>query len=174
MRGKKLIRVLLLAFVSAGLGMLLFKGLLRGTEAGSTPSDTAGTSSVVAVPGGALGQGGLTGPATQVVAYYFHGKFRCASCLAIERLSGKAIREGFPEDLRSGRLEFREVNVDLPENRHFVEDYQLSSQSLVLVQYRDGRQVRWKNLEKVWILLGSEKAFLSYVRYGVSAYLTGA
>jgi len=48
------------------------------------------------------------------------------------------------------------------------------SQSLVIVEYLDGRQVRWKNLEKVWTLLGSEKEFLPYVQEGVSSYLKGA
>ena len=52
--------------------------------------------------------------------------------------------------------------------------YQLTSQSLVIVDYRDGRQVRWKNLEKVWTLLGSGKEFLPYVQEGVSSYLKGA
>lgn len=115
-----------------------------------------------------LGQG------PTVVAYYFHGNFRCVSCVKIEALSRKAVTEGFPEELKSGRLEFREVNVDEPQNRHFTEEYQLSSQSLVIVQLRDGRQVRWQNLEKVWTLLDSERKFISYVRDGVSGFLRSA
>lgn len=106
-----------------------------------------------------------------VIAYYFHGKFRCASCVKIEALSRKAVMEGFPEELKSGRLQFREVNVDEAENRHFIAEYQLSSQSLVLVAIRDGRQVRWQNMEKVWTLLDSEREFIPYVRDGVSGFL---
>jgi hypothetical protein len=48
------------------------------------------------------------------------------------------------------------------------------SQSLVVVEYRDGQQVRWRNLEKVWVLLGSEREFLPYVRERVSDFLKGA
>ena len=80
--------------------------------------------------------------------------------MKIESLSGKVIRERFSEELRTGLLAFREMNVEEPGNRHFIDDYRLTSQSLVIVEYRDGRQVRWKNLEKVWTLLGSEKEFL--------------
>jgi hypothetical protein len=109
-----------------------------------------------------------------VIAYYFHGNFRCASCVKIEALSRKAVTEGFPEELRSGRLEFREVNVDEAQNQHFIVQYQLSSQSLVLVEIRDGRQVRWRNLEKVWTLLDSEREFIPYVRDGVSGFLKSA
>ncbi len=110
----------------------------------------------------------------KVIAYYFHGKFRCVSCVKIETLSRQAIMEGFPDDLKSGRLEFREVNVDDPQNRHFIDDYQLTNKSLVVVELKEGQQVRWKNLVKVWTLLDSEKEFLSYVRDGVSAFLKSA
>jgi hypothetical protein len=110
----------------------------------------------------------------KVVAYYLHGRFRCASCLRIESLSGKAIVAGFPKELRSGRLEFRKVNVEEAGNRHFIGDFRLVSQSLVVVEYRDGRQVRWRNLEKVWELMGSERKFLPYVQGGVSDFLKGA
>ena len=63
--------------------------------------------------------------------------------------------------------------MEEPGNRHFIDDYRLTSQSLVIVEYRDGRQVRWKNLEKVWTLLESEKEFFPYVQEGVSSYLKG-
>jgi hypothetical protein len=160
MNGKKLLTGILLLVVIASLGVLVYKEFGRGTAAVlPEPSTRAGES---------------PGPETRVVAYYFHGRVRCVSCVKIESLSGKAIRERFPEELRTGRLAFREVNIDDPENRHFIDDYGLSSQSLVVVEYRDGRQVRWRNLEKVWVLLGSEKEFLPYVQEGVSSYLKGA
>ncbi|MDD5763013.1 MAG: nitrophenyl compound nitroreductase subunit ArsF family protein [bacterium] len=157
MSGKKLLAGFLLVFVVASVGFLLFKESRRGSQVAARPSGPA-----VAV----------SGPG--VVAYYFHGRVRCASCVKIGNLSGKAIRERFPEEIRKGLVAFREVNIDDPENRHFVDDYGLSSQSLVIVEYRDGRQVRWKNLEKVWTLLDSEKEFLPYVQEGVSSYLKGA
>ena len=107
----------------------------------------------------------------RVIAYYFHGNFRCLSCVKIETLSRKAVTEGFPEEIKSGGLEFRDVNVDEPENRHFIEDYQLTNKSLIVVELREGRQVRWQNLQKVWTLLDSEREFISYVRDGVSGFL---
>ena len=157
MSGKKLLTGFLLVFVMASVGFLLVKEARRGSQAVSRPSGKA-----VAAQG------------VSVAAYYFHGRVRCVSCVKIGNLSGKAIRERFPEELRTGRLAFREVNIDDPANRHFIDDYGLSSQSLVIVEYRDGRQVRWKNLEKIWTLLDSEKEFLPYVQEGVSSYLKGA
>ena len=157
MSGKKFFTGILLVFVVASVGFLLFKESRRGSQVAPRPSGP-----VVAA----------SGPG--VVAYYFHGRVRCASCVKIGNLSGKAIRERFPEELRTGLVAFRQVNIDEPENRHFIEDYGLSSQSLVIVEYRDGRQVRWMNLEKIWTLLDSEKEFIPYVQEGVSSYLKGA
>jgi hypothetical protein len=174
MNGKKLLTGLLLLFVVASVGFLLFNESGRGPEAGSGPALSLGASTTAVLPEASMRPWKSPGPGTRVVAYYFHGRVRCVSCVRIESLSGKAIRERFPGELRSGLLSFRKVNVEEPGNRHFIDDYRLASQSLVIVEFRDGRQVRWKNLEKVWILLNSEKEFLPYVQEGVSSYLKGA
>lgn len=174
MSGKKLLTGTLSMVVVASLGMLLYREFGRGSVAGSAPALRMGASTAGVLPETTTRTGESTGPGTRVVAYYFHGRVRCMSCVKIESLSGKAIRERFPEELRNGLLSYRGVNVDVPENRHFIDDYRLTSQSLVIVEFRDGRQVRWKNLEKVWTLLGSEKEFLPYVQEGVSSYLKGA
>jgi hypothetical protein len=174
MSGKKLLGGFLLVIVAVSLVYLLFRESRRGPGAGPGSAGYPGAATAAAVPDAALRPGEPPGPGTRVVAYYFHGRFRCASCLRIESLSGKAIVEGFPKELRSGRLEFRKVNVEEAGNRHFIGDFRLVSQSLVVVEYRDGRQVRWRNLEKVWELLGSEREFLPYVREGVSDFLKGA
>lgn len=173
MKTKSLVTVALLVFVVVAVGFLIVKET-RTSEGIASPlgarlaADTE-SKGVPPVPDASSTEGNR-----KVVAYYFHGRVRCVSCVKIESLSGKAIRDRFPEELRTGRLAFREVNVEEPGNRHFIDDYRLTSQSLVIVEYRDGRQVRWKNLEKVWTLLGSEKEFLPYVQEGVSSYLKGA
>jgi hypothetical protein len=109
-----------------------------------------------------------------VVAYYFHGTFRCQTCRKIEALSREAVQSGFPEDLKVGRLEWRVINVEEPENEHFVQDYQLFSKSLVLVAKEGSKQTRWKNLQEVWTLVGNKEAFIKYVQVEIRAYLGGA
>ncbi len=110
----------------------------------------------------------------KVIAYYFHGNVRCQSCLDIERFSQDAIQEGFPGEIYGGLLEYRVVNVQTPENRHFFDDYGLTSWALVLVDYREGRQTKWKNLDKVWeLVLGDPSKFHDYVKGEVKAFLAG-
>lgn len=108
----------------------------------------------------------------KVVAYYFHTNTRCSTCKKIEQYSQEAIKEGFPEELKNGKLEMRIINYEQPENRHFIQDYKLVSKSLVLVNLVDGKQTKWSNLKLVWQLTGRKDAFLNYVRKEVRSYLS--
>jgi hypothetical protein len=39
------------------------------------------------------------------------------------------------------------------------------------VKVRDGKQVEWRNLEKVWDLVGDKADFVKYVQTNVKDYL---
>ncbi|MFH0777101.1 MAG: nitrophenyl compound nitroreductase subunit ArsF family protein [Candidatus Eisenbacteria bacterium] len=106
-----------------------------------------------------------------VIAYYFHGTVRCPTCRKIEAWSREAIEKAFQQQLGTGDLKWRALNVDESENKHFVGDFELYTRSLVLVRIRDGKREAWKNLEKVWDLIGDEQAFKEYVHREVTAYL---
>ena len=105
------------------------------------------------------------------VAYYFHGNVRCATCRKLEALSEESIRGGFPEAIASGRLEWRLINTDEPENKHFVQDFQLVTKSLVLVEEHDGEVVRSENLRLVWQLVNDHDGFVKYVRDATRTFL---
>jgi hypothetical protein len=107
----------------------------------------------------------------KVVVYYFHGDFRCATCRKFEAFSDEALRQAFPDALNDGRLEWRVVNVDKRGNEHFVSDYQLHTRAIVLVKIQDAKQTEWKNLDKIWELVGDKKAFVKYVQDEVISYL---
>jgi hypothetical protein len=107
----------------------------------------------------------------KVIAYYFHTTYRCPTCRRIEAYSKEAIDFGFAQELKDGRLEWRLINVELPQNQHFAQDYKLFTKSLVLVRMKDGKQVEWTNLSRVWELTGEHAAFLRYVQQEIRAYL---
>lgn len=107
----------------------------------------------------------------KVVAYYFHGNLRCKTCRAIEAYSEEAIRSEFADDLGSGRLAWRVVNVEEPENKHFVNDFELVTKSLVLTEYEDGEVIRWENLKQVWQLVRDKQQFLDYVHSSTREFL---
>ncbi len=104
----------------------------------------------------------------QTVVYYFHGTSRCHTCRTIEAYAGEAVKGAFAAELESGRLAWQPTNVDEPANEHFVKDYQLFTRSLVLVDGSNPK--RFKNLERVWRLVGDKPAFLKYVQDEVRAF----
>lgn len=109
--------------------------------------------------------------ARKVVAFYFHGNARCATCRKIEAYSEEAIRSGFESKLSDGRLEWRVVNIDESQNMHFVQDFQLVTKSVVLAEYNDGEVVRWENLKDVWQLVRSKDRFVDYVQTRTREFL---
>ena len=107
----------------------------------------------------------------QVVAYYFYGNVRCATCRKLEAYSKEALEDGFSEEIASGRLEWRAVNVDEIENEHFVTDFELVTRALVLVEYTDGEMTRWQDLKLIWKLVGDKPGYLTYVQEATSEFL---
>lgn len=108
---------------------------------------------------------------SQVIVYYFHGNFRCASCTHIEKLTKEAVESGFADHIKSGLLSFKTINIEKPGYGHFVQDYQLYTKSVVLSLVKGGKEVKFKNLDKVWEYLRDPNRFDDYVRSGVAEYL---
>ena len=75
--------------------------------------------------------------------------------------------------MKEGKVVWRLVNLDEPANTHYIEDYQLYSKSVIVSDVRDGEEVRWKNLMKVWQLTNDKAAFIRYVQDEVRDYLEG-
>jgi hypothetical protein len=106
-----------------------------------------------------------------VDAYYFHGDFRCRSCRLIETMTKDVIQNNFKNDLASKILRFKVINVEEPENKHFIKDYGLYSKSVVLSLIQDNKEIKYKNLDKIWSYLGNEKTFKEYVESEVKIFL---
>ena len=93
------------------------------------------------------------------IVYYFMTTQRCSSCMKIEAFTKETVNTAYGEALKKGSMVWRMVDVDQPVNRHFIKEYQLYTKSVVLVKIRNGKEVGWKNLDKVWVLLGNKTAF---------------
>ncbi len=113
-------------------------------------------------------------PSEKVIAYYFHGSFRCPTCHKLEQYSKEAIETNFKDALASGKLEFKVVNVEDKGNEHFVNDYQLYTKSLILSLVKDGKEIKWKNMDKIWEYVGDKQRFIDYVKNGVADLLKEA
>jgi hypothetical protein len=110
-------------------------------------------------------------PARRIVATYFHGNVRCTTCRKVESYAREAVEEGFATEIEAGTVEFRTVNVEEPQNRHFVRDYQLMTRSVVVTEEVDGVVEQWTRLDQVWSFVGHRPTYLNYVQDAVRGYL---
>jgi hypothetical protein len=157
--GRRVALVALALVAMAGLGVALRPGVRTALpSAPPVPVAAPAASDTAAAP-------------HRVIAYYFHTTYRCSSCRKIEAYARQAMNTGFEQELADGRLVWRVVNIEEDGNEHFVKDYQLYTKSVILSDERSGREVRWKNLAKVWELLNDEAGFVDYVQTETRAYL---
>jgi len=110
-------------------------------------------------------------PRHKIIAYYFHSTARCKTCLNIEHYTDEALKTNFADYLKSGKLEWRVIDRDVPPNEHFVKDYQLYAQALIIVDSTPGQPSEWKSLEDIWLHADDKTAFINYVRTQVDQYL---
>jgi hypothetical protein len=107
----------------------------------------------------------------KVIAYYFYTNYRCQSCYTIEKYTKEAIENNFKDELTSGELVFRPVNIEEKGNEHFLGDYQLYTKSVVLSLVKDGEEIEFKNLKKVWELLRNKDEFYKYIKEETRVFL---
>lgn len=113
-------------------------------------------------------------PSTKVIAYYLHGSFRCSTCTNMEKYSKEALEADFKDALTSGKLEFKSLNVESSGNEHFSDHYKLYTKSLVLSLVKNGKEVKYKNLDKIWQLAGNKQKFVDYVSAEVKEFMKDA
>lgn len=78
---------------------------------------------------------------------YFHGKQRCATCMAIEKNAKEVIEAQFAEEIKNGTVVFKTIDISQPENGMIVEKYEVTWSSLFISKWKDGEEV-YENLTK--------------------------
>ncbi len=75
-----------------------------------------------------------------VEVLYFHGKQRCATCMAIESNTKAAIEESFAEQIKKGDVVFKVIDISKKENEKIAEKYEVTWSSLFVVKYKNGQE----------------------------------
>lgn len=75
-----------------------------------------------------------------VEVLYFHGKKRCATCMAIETKTREAIEAEFSEELKSGSLVFKTIDISEPANEYIADRYEVAWSSLLVSNWKDGKE----------------------------------
>lgn len=156
--GKKILTFILLGIVAVSVFAVVMKEMRSPGKAEPAKTEKSGADAY----SGATPTVKTPSAANVTTVYYFHGNKRCATCNKIETLAKAAVNAGFADEIKSGAVVFKSVNVDETGNQHFVKDFDLASRCVVV---QNG--TKFERLEKVWELVGNEPEFTKYVRQGV-------
>lgn len=81
----------------------------------------------------------------RVEVLYFHGKQRCATCMAIEKNTKDVIETQFADELENGTVIFRIIDISEPENEKIADKYEVTWSSLFVSRWKDGKET-YENL----------------------------
>ena len=99
----------------------------------------------------------------RVVVYYFHRTARCENCLRFEAYTAAALEQALGDELARGLVEWHVVNVDGPEEAHYLDDYGLEGSAVIVSVVIDGSESAWEDLDAIWTLVEDREAFEAYV-----------
>jgi len=101
--------------------------------------------------------------AEKIQVFVFHATQRCYSCITIGKFAGETVNEYFQSELRDGKMEFREINIDLPENKELARKFQAGGSSLYVNAIIDGQDNIAEDVA-VWRLVNNEIQFKNYLK----------
>lgn len=78
----------------------------------------------------------------RVEVVYFHGKQRCATCMAIEKNTKEVINTLFANELKNGAVVFRSVDISTPEGEKIADRYEVTWSSLFVNKWENGKETR--------------------------------
>lgn len=105
----------------------------------------------------------------KIQVFMFHSTQRCSTCRAIGKLSGEAVNEYFAAEVAAGKIEFREINIDLPENKELAQKFQASGSSLFINPIYNN-QDHISQDTNIWRLTSNPNQFKSYLKSKLEKY----
>lgn len=78
----------------------------------------------------------------RVEVIYFHGKQRCATCMAIEKNTKELINSVFANELKKGTVVFNVVDISTPEGEKIADKYEVSWSALFVNKLKGGKETR--------------------------------
>ena len=78
----------------------------------------------------------------RVEVVYFHGKQRCATCMAIEKYAREVVSQDFADEQKSGKVVFKVVDISTTEGKKLAKSYRVTWSSLFINRWKDGKEQR--------------------------------
>ncbi|TAL70535.1 MAG: hypothetical protein EPN82_02675 [Bacteroidetes bacterium] len=101
---------------------------------------------------------------TRIDVIYFHATIRCHTCLTIENNIRNSLLLEFGKELKDSTVILTSLDFLLPENEHYREKYKFDTQTLIISKKENGKEIQWKNLEKIWDFVNDFEKFKKYIK----------
>jgi len=105
-----------------------------------------------------------------VEVVYFHRSQRCAGCHYAEDATRYTIETYFRDEVASGKVVFKVLDVQDKANVAIVEKYGAYTSSLFINEVRDGID-HIEEVTGIWFLLGNDEAFVNLVKGEIEKHL---
>lgn len=115
----------------------------------------------------------ISGDIEKVEVYHFHATRQCYSCKTLGTFAEETVNTYYSNELKSGKLVFAHVNVDLSENKALVEKYEAKGSSLIIgVSGKDGSFTKEENIN-VWYKIDNKEDYMEYLKGIIEQKLLG-
>ncbi|MBU1200402.1 hypothetical protein KJ953_02600 [Patescibacteria group bacterium] len=99
--------------------------------------------------------------ADKIEVVHFHGMQQCWSCITMGEYALETIKNKFPEEYQSGKIVFKDINGELPENKEMVIKYQARGSSLFINAISNNKDSIEEDTA-VWQLVNNQEKFTDY------------
>lgn len=102
---------------------------------------------------------------------YFHRVPGCSTCQTMSKYVYETILKTYSREVKNRQVVLRYFNFEDPKNAKLVKTFKIASPTLVLIQGRNGKDIKAKYADKIWSLAGDKAAFMKYVGKEIDGYL---
>lgn len=108
---------------------------------------------------------------SKIDVLYFHATIRCHACLTIEEYTRSIVNTRYQKELQDSIITIQSIDFLEEGNEHFQDDYHIETQTLILSKKENGKEIKWKNLTKIWEYYHDFSKFEKYITEEINQFL---
>ena len=113
------------------------------------------------------------GTVSHVDVVYFHRTERCESCLNAENYTRETLDKYFADQLKSGRISLRVLDMEKPENAALVQKFDAAGSALYLSILIQGAEFLYPNPD-IWFYTNNKYLFVDTLRKKLASLVGGS
>ena len=115
----------------------------------------------------------ISGEIEKVEVYHFHATRQCYTCKTVGAYAEETVNTYFADELKSGKLVFASVNIELPENKALVDKYEAKGSSLLIGVYGEDGSFSKQEDSAVWYKIDNKEDYMNYLKGVIEQKFSG-